>query len=212
MPRLRLSERGKGEGWVGGARGQGAGGKPTARREPRLNLGRGGSLGGSALGAAFAGGFGSGAAKVRFSTRRRQGVLGGSRYGSASVSSALAGSRFGPSRMGRSLLGGSVFSRSPSALSRPAPSRRTASLTRSSFLGRTSFLGRWSGLGRPSGRGRPFASRGRAGAIGSAPGRLAAGHTPRFARSSSAHQSALRPPALGRSPGRGWLRRSKRPA
>ena len=122
-PRLRLSERGKGEGWVGGAHGQRAGGKPAARREPRLHLGRGGSLGGSALGAAFAaGGLGSGAAKVRCSTRRRQGVLGGSLLGSASVSSGLAGSRFGPSRMGRSLLGGSVFSRSPSALSRPAPS------------------------------------------------------------------------------------------
>ena len=222
-PRLRLSERGKGEGWVGGARGQGAGGRSTARREPRLHLGRGGSLGGSALGTAFAaGGLGGGAAKVRFSTRRRQGVLGGSLLGSAAVSSGLAGSRFGPSRMGRSLLGGSVFSRSPSALSRPAPSRRTAALTRSSFLGRTSFLGRSSGLGGSSGRGRPFVSRGRTGAIGSAPGGLAAGHAPRFGRRGplaratgalrppSGHQSGLRPSALGRrTPGRGWLRRSR---
>ena len=227
MPRLRLSERGKGEGWVGGARGQGAGGKAAARREPRLNLGRsgslgGGSLGGRAAGAAFAtGGLGGGAAKVRFSTRRRQGVFGGSLLGSASVGSGLASSRFGPSRMGRTLLGGSVFSRSPSALSRPAPSRRTASLTGSSFLGRASLLGGSSGLGRSSGRGRVFASRGRTGSIGSAPGGLAGGHAPRFGRRgalaratgalhpSSRSQSGLRSPALGRSPGRGWLRRSR---
>jgi rod shape-determining protein MreD len=236
-PRLRLSDRGKGEGWVGGARGQGAGGKAAARREPRLHLGRSGSLGSSllgsgsrggsslgrrAVGAAFAtGGFGSGAAKVRFSSRRRQGAFGGSLLGSASVSSGLASSRFGPSRMGRTLLGGSVFSRSPSALSRPAPSRRTASLTGSSFLGRASFLGRSSGLGGSSGRGRVFGSRGRSGSIGSAAGGLAGGHAPRFGRRgalaratgalhpSSRSQSRLRSSALGRSPGRGWLRRSR---
>ena len=237
-PRLRLAERGRGEAWVGGARGQGAGSRPAARREPRLNLGRGGSLGGSALGAAFAtGGLGSGAAKVRFSARRRQGVLGGSLLGSAGVSSGLASSRIGPSRMGRSLLGGSVFSRSPSALSSPAPSRRAASMTRTSFLSRTSFLRRSSGLsgssglGRSSGRRWPFAARGRTGSIGSASGGLSAGHAPRFARrgglarassvlrpssrnqpglgQSGLGQSGLSRSGLGRSPGRGWLRRSR---
>ena len=40
-PRLRLSERAKGEGWVSGARGalaQSASGRPAPRHEPRLNL------------------------------------------------------------------------------------------------------------------------------------------------------------------------------
>ncbi|HJZ28942.1 MAG TPA: rod shape-determining protein MreD, partial [Streptosporangiaceae bacterium] len=50
-PRLRLSERGKGEGLGGGLRGP-----ATAKREPRLKLGHGGALGAGTLGAAFANG------------------------------------------------------------------------------------------------------------------------------------------------------------
>jgi len=255
-PRLRLSERAKGERWVGGARGalaQSVGGRPAARREPRLNLagsgsprrgkpaarreprlnlarsgspGRGRPLAGGALGAAFAtGGLGGGAAKVKFGSRRYEGILGGSWLGAMTTTSGLAGSRltssrFGRSRMGRSLFGGSVFSRSPSALSRPAaPRSRQAALGRSSFLGRSSPFGGTSGARR------------KAGLMRSAPRNPAGGHAPRFARGGgtfarltaalrrstrrrpAVHQPTLRrttrrQPTLGaaKSPGRGWLR------
>jgi rod shape-determining protein MreD len=234
-PRLRLSERAKGEGWVGGARGalaQSAGGRPAARREPRLNLARSGSpsrgrpLAGGALGAAFAtGGLGGGAAKVKFGSRRYEGIPGGSWLGAMTTTSGLAGtrltsSRFGRSRMGRSLFGGSVFSRSPSALTRPAaPRSRQAALGRSSFLGRSSPFGGTSGARR------------KAGLMRSAPRSPAGGHAPRFARGGgtftrltaalrrstrrrpAVHQPTLRrttrrQPTLGaaKSPGRGWLR------
>jgi rod shape-determining protein MreD len=276
--RLRLSERAKGEGWVGGARGalaQSAVGRPTARREPRLNLARsnlagsslagrgspsrskpvarreprlnlarssparsslarGAPVAGGALGAAFATGALGGPAKVKFASRRNQGVLGGSWLGAMSTTSGLAGSgltssRFGRSRMGRSLFGGSVFSRSPSALGRPAPRRRPATLGRSSFLGRPSFVGRSSPFGGALGARRT------AGPSRSAPGGPAARHVPHFARRGALarltgalrmpvrrrpalRQPAVRRPALrraarrqpalggGKSPGRGWLR------
>jgi rod shape-determining protein MreD len=233
-PRLRLSERAKGEGWVGGARGalaQSVGGRPAARREPRLNLARTGSpsrgrpLAGGALGAAFAtGGLGGGAAKVKFGSRRYEGIPGGSWLGAMTTTSGLAGSRltssrFGRSRMGRSLFGGSVFSRSPSALTRPAvPRSRQAALGRSSFVGRSSPFGRTSGARR------------KAGLMRSAPRSPAGGHAPSFARGGTftrltaalrrstrrrpvMHQPTLRrttrrQPTLGaaKSPGRGWLR------
>jgi rod shape-determining protein MreD len=233
-PRLRLSERAKGEGWVGGARGalaQSVGGRPAAKREPRLNLARSGSpsrgrpRAGGALGAAFAtGGLGGGAAKVKFGSRRYEGILGGSWLGAMTATSGLAGSRltssrFGRSRMGRSLFGGSVFSRSPSALTRPAaPRSRPAALGRASFLGRSSPFGGTSSALRKAGLRR------------SAPRSPAGGHAPRFARGGTftqltaalrrstrrrpaVHQPTLRrttrrQPTLGaaRSPGRGWLR------
>jgi rod shape-determining protein MreD len=259
-PRLRLSERAKGEGWVGGARGalaQSAAGRPVAKREPRLNLARSGSpsrgrpvakreprlnlarsgspsrgrpLAGGALGAAFAtGGLGGGPAKVKFGSRRYEGVLGGSWLGGMSTTSGVAGSkltssRFGRSRMGRSLLGGSVFSRSSSALSRPAPRSRPAAFGRSSFLGRSSLFGRSSPFGGTS------AARRKAGLLRSAPHGPAAGHAPRFAkrgtfarltgalRRSTRRKPTLRQPTMrhttrrqpapgvGKSPGRGWLR------
>src|SRR6185369_2957392 len=114
-PRLRLSERDKGPGSIGGLRGPGAV-RPTARREPQLKLGRPGQRSPAGLGAAFApAGLGAGTARVRFGGRRREGVLGGSLLGGSS--------------MGRSLLGGSVFSRtSSSPLSRPAVFGRSAPL------------------------------------------------------------------------------------
>ena len=207
-PRLRLAERGKGEGL-----GTGTGGRTPARREPRLKLGHGGTLGAGALGAAFAGGgsrrgsglssatmagaLGGGAAKVKFATRRGEGMLGGAMaLNSGLARSGLNSSRFGPSRMGRSLLGGSVFSHSSSALHPPPPPKKLASIGRSSFLGRSPFLSRSPGLGRSSALGRTSSprrpsfpartsafSRSRtAGRIYSAPGGSATGYAPRATR------------------------------
>ncbi|MBV9093169.1 MAG: hypothetical protein JO132_04745, partial [Streptosporangiaceae bacterium] len=112
-PRLRLSGRANGNGWLvggsaGGARSSArAGSRTTAVREPRLKLGRGGSPGGSALGApvrgaALGAAFSSGGQpKVRFGTRRGEGVLGGSLAGSSPFSSSpFGGSPFGGSGRG----------------------------------------------------------------------------------------------------------------
>jgi rod shape-determining protein MreD len=205
-PRLRLSERDKGQGSIGGLRGPGAA-RPTGRREPQLKLGRPGQRSPAGLGAAFApAGLGAGTARVRFGGRRRQGVLGGSllggsrssgRSGSARLgstglgssrlgstgfgSSRLGISRFSGSNMGRSLLGGSVFSgKSSSPLSRPA------------------VFGRSPSLGLAS----PFRHRGNLAGGG------LTGHAPRFSRGSPLTRltSALRRSGAPRSPGRGWLR------
>jgi len=200
-PRLRLSERDKGPGSIGGLRGPGAV-RPVARREPQLKLGRSGQRAPAGLGAAFApAGLGAGTARVRFGSRRREGVLGGSllggsrsgggggsaRLGSAGLGSTRLGSTrlgtssFGSSSMGRSLLGGSVFSRkSSSPLSRPAVFGRSAP------LGLTSPLRH---RGNPAGGGL-------------------AGHAPRFSRGRSLTRltTALRRSAGPKSPGRGWLR------
>jgi len=198
-PRLRLSERDKGPGSIGGLRGPGAV-RPTARREPQLKLGRPGQRSPAGLGAAFAPagarGLGAGAARVRFGGRRRQGVLGGSllggsrsagRSGSARLgstglgSTGLGSSRFGGSNMGRSLLGGSVFSRTSSS-----------SLSRSAVSGRSPSLGLAS----------PFRHRGNLAGGG------LTGHAPRFSRGSPLTRltSALRRSGGPKSPGRGWLR------
>jgi rod shape-determining protein MreD len=210
-PRLRLSERDKGPGSIGGLRGPGAM-RPTARREPQLKLGRPGHRSPASLGAAFApAGLGAGTARVRFGGRRRQGVLGGSllggsrsvgRSGSARLgSTGLGSSRLGSSRlgstgfgssrlgisgfsgsnMGRSLLGGSVFSRTSSS-----------SLSRSAVSGRSPSLGLAS----------PFRHRGNLAGGG------LTGHAPRFSRGSPLTRltSALRRSGGPKSPGRGWLR------
>ena len=195
-PRLRLSERDKGPGSIGGLRGPGAM-RPTARREPQLKLGRPGQRSPAGLGAAFApAGLGAGTARVRFGGRRREGVLGGSllggsrsagrggsvRLGSAGLGSSRLGiSRFGGSSMGRSLLGGSVFSRTSSS-----------SLSRSAVSGRSPSLGLAS----------PFRHRGNLAGGG------LTGHAPRFSRGSPLTRltSALRRSSGPKSPGRGWLR------
>jgi len=203
-PRLRLSERDKGPGSIGGLRGPGAM-RPTARREPQLKLGRPGHRSPVSLGAAFAPagarGLGAGTARVRFGGRRRQGVLGGSllggsrsagRSGSARLGSSKLGSAgFGSSRlgisgfsgsnMGRSLLGGSVFSRKSSS-----PQSRSAVFGRSPSLGLAS----------------PFRHRGNLAGGG------LTGHAPRFSRGSPLTRltSALRRSGGPKSPGRGWLR------
>jgi rod shape-determining protein MreD len=128
---LRLAGRRRGEGasWsaasartpkvpplaqLGGSHGGAAGGISAPRREPRLKLGRG--LG---AGAALAAGSSvAGPVKVRFTSRRRQGVLGGSLLGGAPRGGNPAGSGLARTGIGRSLLGGSVFSRSSPALAR----------------------------------------------------------------------------------------------
>jgi len=194
-PRLRLSERDKGPG-VAGLRGPGAA-RPTARREPQLKLGRPGKRAPAGLGAAFApAGLGAGTARVRFGSRRREGVLGGSllggsRSGIGGGSARLGSCRPGPARlgiprlgsssMGRSLLGGSVFSRqSSSSLRRPAVFGRSAPLGLASPLRHR---------GNPAGGGLTR-------------------QAPRFSRGSSLTRltSALRRSGGPKSPGRGWLR------
>jgi rod shape-determining protein MreD len=190
-PRLRLSERDRGPGSIGGVRGPGAA-RPTARREPQLKLGRPGKRASAGLGAAFApAGLGAGTARIRFGSRRREGVLGGSllggsRSGIGSGSARLGSTglgipRLGSSNMGRSLLGGSVFSRkSSSSLGRPAVFGRSAPLGLASPLRHR---------GNPAGGGLT-------------------GHAPRFSRGGSLTRltSALRRSAGPKSPGRGWLR------
>jgi rod shape-determining protein MreD len=210
-PRLRLSERDKGPGSIGGLRGPGAV-RPTARREPQLKLGRPGQRSPVGLGAAFApAGLGAGTARVRFGGRRREGVLGGSllggsrsggrggsaRLGSAGLgssrlgssrlgssrlgSSGLGMSRLGSSSMGRSLLGGSVFSRKSS-----------------SPLSRPAVFGRSPSLGLAS----PLRHRGNLAGGG------LIGNAPRFSRGNSLTRltSALRRSGGSKSPSRGWLR------
>jgi rod shape-determining protein MreD len=209
-PRLRLAERGRGEGLGGGALRAPA----PARREPRLKLG-GGALGAGTLGGAafagsgsrrgqglasgtMAGALGGGAAKVKFGARRGGGSLGGAMAMNSNLArSGLSAARFGRSQFGRSLLGGSVFSHSPSALRPSAPARKSAAIGRSSFLGRSPFLGRSTGLGRSNrlgrstglgsssrstGLGRPLATRRTASRLRSSPGGSATGYAPRLSR------------------------------
>src|SRR5207302_582826 len=166
-PRLRLSERDKGPGSIGGLRGPGAV-RPVARREPQLKLGRSGQRAPAGLGAAFApAGLGAGTARVRFASRRREGVLGGSLLGgSRSGGGGLAGHapRFS---QGRSLtrlttaLRRSAWPKSPGrgwlrgASSRGASSRGASSRGASS---RGGSLGRGS-LGSASMSRRAFGAR-----------------------------------------------------
>ena len=208
--RLRLSERDRGPGSIGGVRGPGAV-RPVPRREPQLKLGRAGlrTSGAAGLGAAFApSGLGAGTAKVRFGGRRREGVLGGSMLGGARPAGAAlrgtgprgaglgGGARFGSSSMGRSLLGGSVFSRSSSQWG--------TGLGRSSRPGRP---GRAAVFGRsaPLGLASPLRHRGN---LMRSPGGGSAGRTPRFAQRNSIGRltGALRRSAGPKTPGRGWLR------
>ncbi len=221
---LRLSDRDKGPGAIGGLRGPGAGRPVVARREPRLKLGRAGPRTSTTV---YREGHGASASRVRFGSRRREGVLGGSLLGSASPGgsalrgsalrgsglrgsglrgsglrgsglrgSGLGGSRFGSSSMGRSLLGGSVFSRSSASLGRSSTSGRSSSrFDRSAVFGRPA----------PVGRSSPLRHRGNL--MGSAGGGLA-GRAPRFSRGGSLARltGTLRGSAGPKSPGRGWLR------
>ena len=135
-PRLRLSERDRGTVSVGTRRGSGAG-RPAARREPQLKLGRPGARPAVRSGAAFASGaLAAGSTRVKFGGRRRPGVFGGSLLGGVSAGS----SGLGGSGLGRSLLGGSVFSRSSSSIGGGSSSGRLAVFGRSAPLGRSSPL------------------------------------------------------------------------
>jgi rod shape-determining protein MreD len=180
----------------GSRRGTGSsGGFGSGRAARKISFGTPGGLGGFAgQGGAVAGALG-GPARVRFSSRPHEGVLGSSLLGGSLGGSArLRGSRFGRTRMGRSLLGGSVFSRTGSALGRPAPLSRPAAAGRKARLGRSAFLGPpprgSSRLGRASPSspssflGRPSSWRRARGLMRSAPGGSSAGHAPRFSRGS----------------------------
>jgi rod shape-determining protein MreD len=230
---LRLSDRDKGPGAIGGLRGPGAG-RPVARREPRLKLGRAGPRTSTT---AYREGHSASASKVRFGGRRREGVLGGSLLGSASPGgSALRGSALGGSALRGSALrgsglrgsglggsglrgsglrgsglGGSRFGSSSmgrSLLGGSVFSRSSASLGRSSTFGRSSSqFGRSAVFGRPASLGRSSPLRHRGNLMGSAGGGLA-GRAPRFSRGGSLARltGSLRGSAGPKSPGRGWLR------
>jgi len=227
-PRLRLSERDKGPGSIGGLRGPGAV-RPIARREPQLKLGRSGQRAPAGLGAAFASagarGLGAGTVRVKFGGRRREGVLGGSllggsrsagrggsaRLGSAGLgSSKLGSSRLGSSKLGSSKLGSSRLGSSRLGSSKLGFSRFGGSSMGRSLLGGSVFSRTSSSLSRPAVFGRsaplglasPFRHRGNLAGGG------LTGHAPRFSRGSPLARitSALRRSGGPKSPGRGWLR------
>jgi rod shape-determining protein MreD len=204
-PRLRMADRGRGQGSLGGGHGLGAPSRPASgRREPQLRLGHSGSLsrgGALAGGAAFSAGR-SGAAKVRFASRRHEGVLGGSKLGGSKLGgSMLGGSRSASSvlrsygrfnsGMGRSWLGGSVFGRSSSSLGPGASSGRSTTFSRSASLGRSSPLRHRGNLMR-------------------SPGGLG-GHAPRFSRGAGLARftDSRRGLSQPRSSGHGRLRRRR---
>jgi rod shape-determining protein MreD len=160
-PRLRLSERGKGKGWVGGVRGQGTG-WPAAKREPRLNLGRS-SLGGSALGAAYAAGGahrgpGTLGAPVRLRGLKGSTSLPGLGTQGKARTGGLNGGpvkvRFGARPrtgvLGGSLLGGSLLVGSASRTAALRTSRFGRSRMGRSLLGGSVFSRSSSVLNRPA--------------------------------------------------------------
>ena len=227
--RLRLSDRDKGPGAIGGLRGPGAG-RPVARREPRLKLGRAGPRTSTT---AYREGHGAGASRVRFGGRRREGVLGGSLLGSASPGgSALRGS--GAARLracavprcavprcavpgcavpGCAVPGWAAPGSAARAWAGPcsagrcsaAPPPRWAAVLR--FGRSSSRFGRSAVFGRPAPLGRSSPLRHRGNLMGSAGGGLA-GRAPRFSRGGSLARltGTLRGSAGPKSPGRGWLR------
>ena len=150
---LRLSDRDKGPAAIGGLHGPGTG-RPVARREPRLKLGRAGP--GTST-TAYRDGRGTGTPRVRFGGRRREGVLGGSLLGSASPgasalrASALRGSGLGGSALRGSGLGGSALRGSGLGGSALRGSGLGGSALRGSGLGGSALRG--SGLGGSALRG-----------------------------------------------------------
>ena len=181
-PRLRLSDRGKGS--MGGLRPRGAVGLPTAKREPRLNLGRAGSA--------------RPAMRTGSMTGLRDAV--GTAFATSSLGGGPAKLRFGRSSLGRSWLGGSLFSRAPSSSQLSSPYGRSSVFSRSASLGRSSpFRHRGNlmrapgGLGGHTPRFSPNAS------WSGARGVSRSGALSRLAR-------PLRGSVPPKSPGAGWLR------
>jgi rod shape-determining protein MreD len=218
--RLRLSDRDKGPGAIGGLHGPGSG-RPVTRREPRLKLGQSGPRTSMA---AYRSGPGPGRFRVSFGGRRREGVLGGSMLGSASPgASALRRSGLGRSGLTSSGLTSSGLTSSgltSSGLTSSGwgsfrlgssgfgSSRMGRSLLGGSVFSRSATpLGRGSAFGRsaPLGRSSPLRQRGNL--MRSAGGGLA-GRAPRFSRGGSLPRlnGTLRRSAGPKSPGRGWLR------
>jgi len=179
--RLRPSDRDKGPAAIGGLRGPGAG-RPVARREPRLKLGRAGPRTSTT---AYRDGRAVGASRVKFGGKRREGVLGGSLLGSASPggsalrSSALRGSGLGGSALRGSGLGGSAL----------RGSGLSGSALRSSGLRGSGLSG--SGLRGSGLSGSRFGS--------SSMGRLGGSVFSRSSSSSSSSSSLGRSSAFGRS-------------
>jgi rod shape-determining protein MreD len=178
-PRLRLSDRGKGS--MGGLRAAGTVGLTTAKREPRLNLGRAGSV--------------RPAMRTGSMTGLRDGL--GTAFATSSLGGSQARLRFGRSSLGRSWLGGSLFSRGPSSSHLSSPHGRSPVFSRSASVGRSSPLRHRGNLMRtPGGLGSRtprFTRNGsRSSGRGGVLGRLA---------------GPLRGSVSPKSPSAGWLRR-----
>jgi rod shape-determining protein MreD len=190
VPRLRLSEAGRGHGSMAGPHAAGASRSLAPGRQPRLKLGRASSLTGLR-------GSRVGLRPANSTGFRGSRGFAGSRVGPGG--SALRISRFSSFSTGRSLLGGSVFSRSSPSLSTP----RNSMSGRSSTSIRSSAFGKSPAFGRSS----PFRRRGN---MMRAPGGRS-GRAPRLTRISRGRGLArlfgpARRPAQQRSPGKGWLR------
>ena len=152
--RLRLSDRDKGPGAIGGLRGPGAG-RPVNRREPRLKLGRAGPRTSTA---AYRDGRGVAASRVSFGGRRREGVFGGSFLGSASPGgSALRRSGLGGARLALSSASvGSAVQGSAAQGAVPGSAARVWVGPCSAARCSAALAPRWAALPRSAGR-RPWA-------------------------------------------------------
>jgi rod shape-determining protein MreD len=197
-PRLRLSERDKGPGSIGGLRGPGAA-RPIARREPQLKLGRSGQRSPAGLGAAFASagarGLGAGTVRVKFGGRRREGVLGGSLLGGSRSAGRGGSARLGSAGLGSSRLGSGRLGAGRFGSGRFGSGRLGSGRLGSGRLGAGRFGSGRFGAGRLGSSGLVISRFG-----GSSMGRSLLGGSV-FSRKSSAPLS--RPAVFGRSPSLG---------
>ena len=171
---------------MGGLRPPGAVGLPTAKREPRLNLGRAGSA--------------RPAMRTGSMTGLRDGV--GTAFATSSLGGGPAKLRFGRSSLGRSWLGGSLFSGAPSSSQLSSPYGRSPAFSRSASLGRSSpFRHRGNLMRAPGGLGGHTPRFSPNGSWSGARG-------VRLSRSGALGRLArpLRGSVPPKSPGAGWLR------
>jgi rod shape-determining protein MreD len=217
-PRLRLAGQGKGgDAWL--SSGHGAGNRSGPGRSgltgpgnnrpgtPRLKLGGSGGALGSAGGRRGSTARRPGPARVRFGTRRGEGVVGGSLLGSGGAAGfRRAGDRLASSRLGASLLGGSVFGRS-SIFSRSS----AGGLGRSPVPTSVGFGGRSSSFTGKSLRGLSKAGLSKGGLSKGGLSGGAGTHAPRFRKEGGLTRMVhgTRRPGQRKSPGRGWLRGSR---